>query len=57
VCGEGCEQRGSEVTADKLRFDYSSSKGPTPAELQRIEEIVNKQISDALPVQVRVCVK
>ena len=53
MCGAGVDQRGSEVTADKLRFDYAASKGPTPEELERIEAIVNRQIGDALPVQVR----
>jgi alanyl-tRNA synthetase len=54
VCGEGVDQRGSEVTPEKFRFDYSASKGPTPADLQRIEDIVNRQISEALPVQTEV---
>lgn len=54
VLGEGIEQRGSIVTADKLRFDYSYNKQPTPDQLERIEAIVNGQIDKALPVYTQV---
>jgi alanyl-tRNA synthetase len=50
VCGEGCDQRGSNVAADKLRFDYAVSKAPTAEQLGRIEALVSAAIERALPV-------
>ena len=54
VLGDGVEQRGSAVEASKLRFDYSTSKTPTPEQLARIEAIVSAQIARALPVYSKV---
>ena len=54
VLGEGFDQRGSIVMADKLRFDYASNNQPTPAQLGRIEAIVREQIESALPVFTKV---
>jgi alanyl-tRNA synthetase len=50
VMGEGCDQRGSLVTPDKLRFDYATGKAPTPQQLEAIETLVSKAIGTALPV-------
>jgi len=50
--GQGgmCDQRGSIVDADKLRFDFAWN-GPVPAAaLSRIETIVSEQIASQLPV-------
>jgi alanyl-tRNA synthetase len=54
VLGEGCDQRGSLVMAEKLRFDYASNNAPTPEQLGRIEAIVREQIGRALPVFTKV---
>jgi len=51
--GEGlqlCDQKGSLVDADKLRFDFSWSSALTPAQVASVEGIVNARIAAALPV-------
>eukprot|EP00835_Amoeboradix_gromovi_P005296 NODE_485_length_7794_cov_0.605848.p1 type:complete len:869 gc:universal NODE_485_length_7794_cov_0.605848:3209-5815(+) len=44
VLGDTVDQKGSLVTNDKLRFDYSSTGHPTTKELQSIEDLINKDI-------------
>ena len=48
------DQKGSEVTGDKLRFDFTCSRGLKPAEVKTIEDIVNAQIKEALPIHCKV---
>jgi alanyl-tRNA synthetase len=44
VLGEHVTQKGSLVTSDSLRFDFSHNKGMTPAEVETVETLVNEQI-------------
>jgi alanyl-tRNA synthetase len=44
-------QRGSNITQERLRFDFNFDRKLTEQELQEIEEIVNSQIREALPVK------
>jgi alanyl-tRNA synthetase len=44
VLGGHVQQRGSLVTFDKLRFDFSHLEAVTPDEIREIENIVNAQI-------------
>jgi alanyl-tRNA synthetase len=44
-------QRGSNITQERLRFDFNFDRKLTEQELQEIEEIVNREIREALPVK------
>eukprot|EP00639_Heterosigma_akashiwo_P035540 CAMPEP_0194722734 /NCGR_PEP_ID=MMETSP0296-20130528/13810_1 /TAXON_ID=39354 /ORGANISM="Heterosigma akashiwo, Strain CCMP2393" /LENGTH=780 /DNA_ID=CAMNT_0039625847 /DNA_START=273 /DNA_END=2612 /DNA_ORIENTATION=+ len=50
VLGEGVDQKGSLVDADKARFDFSHGRPVAPAELARVEALVNEAIAAARPV-------
>jgi len=49
VIGGDCDQKGSLVTGDKLRFDFNA-KPIAAKDIAAIEAIVNKQINDGLEV-------
>lgn len=50
VLGNHVEQRGSNITAERLRFDFSHPAKMTDDEKRRVEEIVNSKIKANLPV-------
>ena len=50
VLGEHAKQKGSNITDERLRFDFSHPQKVTPEELQKVEEIVNEQIKRDLKV-------
>jgi alanyl-tRNA synthetase len=50
VLGEHVTQQGSRVSADSLRFDFSHFQGMTPAELEKVESLVNEKIMENLAV-------
>lgn len=50
VLGEHAKQRGSNITTERLRFDFSHSEKVTKEELEEIEKIVNEQIQKDLLV-------
>ncbi len=43
-------QRGSNITPERLRFDFNFDRSLTPEELEAVEKLVNEQIRKALPV-------
>jgi alanyl-tRNA synthetase len=49
--GEKVKQSGSNITSERLRFDFSFDRNLTPEELKKIEEIVNEKIKENLPVK------
>ena len=52
VLGEEVEQRGSDVTPERTRFDFKFSRKVTSEEIKKIEDIVNEKIAEDLPVTV-----
>jgi len=50
VLGEGVSQKGSLVDEHKARFDFSHGKAMTAAQLQQVEQIVQEQVAERLPV-------
>jgi alanyl-tRNA synthetase len=54
VLGTHVRQMGSNITQERLRFDFSHPKKLTGEELRRVEEIVNRQIQRDLQTTVEV---
>ncbi len=52
VLGSHVEQKGSLVTPERLRFDFSHFRQVTPEELRQIEESVNEMIMQDLTAEV-----
>jgi len=50
VLGEHVQQQGSFVAEDRLRFDFTHFKALTEDEIERVEELVNRSIEEALPI-------
>ena len=51
VLGDHVKQKGSNITPERLRFDFSHDKKLTPEELEMVEEKVNKKIQEGLEVK------
>lgn len=51
VLGDHVKQSGSMVSPDRLRFDFTHMQALTKAELDQVEEIVNRQIQKAVDVK------
>jgi alanyl-tRNA synthetase len=54
VLGISADQKGSNITPERLRFDFECPRKVTPEELIKIEEIVNQKIQEDLPVHFEV---
>ncbi|MFR5682867.1 MAG: alanine--tRNA ligase [Clostridia bacterium] len=50
VLGEHATQNGSNITTERLRFDFNHPAKMTKEEIQKVEDIVNEQIKKDLPV-------
>ena len=57
VLGDEIRQEGSNITGERLRFDYYSTKKPTDEEIKKVESIVNEKITAALPVEFKILPK
>ena len=52
VLGEGVHQAGSNITAERLRFDFTHPEKMTPEQIAEVEAFVNKGISSNLTVTI-----
>ncbi len=52
VLGPHALQKGSNITPERLRFDFSHPEKMTPEQIQQVEDIVNEQIKRNLPISV-----
>jgi len=50
VLGDHVHQQGSNITGERLRFDFSHPNSLTPDEIKQVETIINQKISENLPV-------
>jgi len=50
VLGPNVNQKGSNITAERLRFDFSYDQKLTPEQLKQVEDLVNEAIKKKIPV-------
>ena len=53
ILGEHVVQKGSNITAERLRFDFPHPEKMTQEQKQAVEDLVNEKIQAALPVEVK----
>jgi len=51
ILGKEVRQMGSDVTPQRLRFDFSFSRKLTPEEIKKVEDLVNQEIKENLEVK------
>lgn len=52
ILGPETHQRGSNITVERMRFDFNCDHKLTDEEKQKVEELVNQWIQEAIPVTV-----
>lgn len=57
VLGDHIHQKGSNITEERLRFDFSHPEKVSKEDLKRVEDIVNQKIKEDLPVTCKVMSK
>ena len=50
VLGDHVSQKGSNITAERLRFDFAHDAKMTDEQKKAVEDLVNQKIAEALPV-------
>ena len=51
VLGDSVHQAGSDITAERARFDFTFDRKVTADEIKEIEKIVNEKVKEDLPMQ------
>lgn len=51
VLGDEVQQRGSDITAERTRFDFTYPRKLTPEEIKRVEDLVNEIVIKDLPMR------
>ena len=54
VLGDHVYQKGSNITAERLRFDFSHDEKMTPEQIKEVERLVNEAIKADLPISYHV---
>ncbi|MBR6200962.1 MAG: alanine--tRNA ligase [Spirochaetales bacterium] len=54
VLGDHVQQKGSNITQERLRFDFSHPQKVTPEQLKEVEDLVNEQIQKKMPITMEV---
>ena len=50
ILGNQVEQKGSNITEERLRFDFNNPEKLTPEQIAEVEKIVNEKIDEGLPI-------
>ena len=50
ILGNDVKQAGSDITAERLRFDFTFPRKLTPEEIKKIDNLVNEAVQKDLPV-------
>ncbi len=53
VLGDHVQQKGSNITPERLRFDFTHNEKMTPEQIKQVEDIVNEEIAKDLKVTVQ----
>ena len=53
VVDKNCHQKGSNITPERMRFDFSCDHKLSSSEKEKTEELVNKWIQEGLDVEVK----
>ncbi len=51
VLGPEIYQKGSNITAERLRFDFNYPQKLTPEQIKSVEDLVNQKIQEQIPVE------
>ncbi|MEK9174480.1 MAG: alanine--tRNA ligase [Patescibacteria group bacterium] len=53
VLGDTVSQKGSDITAERTRFDFIFNRKMTPEEVKKVEDLVNQAITADYPVEIK----
>ncbi len=53
VLSPDCNQKGSNITDERMRFDFNFDRPMTPEEVKAVEDLVNEKIREDIPVVYR----
>ncbi|HRY82836.1 MAG TPA: alanine--tRNA ligase [Candidatus Moranbacteria bacterium] len=51
ILGQEIYQKGSNINAERLRFDFNYPEKLTPEQIKKIEDLVNQKIQENIPVE------
>ncbi len=53
VLSPDCNQKGSNINDERMRFDFNFDRAMTPEEVKAVEDLVNEKIGEDIPVVYR----